>query len=116
MPLSTVGSLPNMDSAARASRGSMAVLSCSPAISRFSSAASNGSSRPKTIATSGNSTVKLSSPQNLGLLGPICWRNVSTTKAHVEVLFYLEFISISNYSIKYAHSIIITVLRFTNTS
>ncbi|XP_046444862.1 phosphatidylinositol 3,4,5-trisphosphate 3-phosphatase and dual-specificity protein phosphatase PTEN-like isoform X2 [Daphnia pulex] len=85
VPLSTVGSLPNMDSAARASRSSMAVMNCSPAITRFPSATSNGSNRPKTIATSGNPGVKLSPPQNLGLLGPICWRANPTTKTNVEI-------------------------------
>ncbi|KAI9551637.1 phosphatase and tensin-like protein [Daphnia sinensis] len=86
VPLSTVGSLPNMDSAARANRSSMAAMNCSPAIPRFSSAASNGSSRPKTIATAGaNRSVKLSSPQNLGLLGPICWRPDKSTEGHVKI-------------------------------
>ncbi|XP_059353110.1 phosphatidylinositol 3,4,5-trisphosphate 3-phosphatase and dual-specificity protein phosphatase PTEN-like isoform X2 [Daphnia carinata] len=86
VPLSIVGSLPNMDSAARANRSSMAAINCSPAIPRFPSATSNGSSRPKTIATGGaNRSVKLSSPQNLGLLGPICWRPDKSTEGQVKI-------------------------------
>ena len=73
MPLSTVGSLPNMDSAARTGRASMVVMSSSPMVSRFVTA--NGSSRPKTIASGSKTSVKMNSPQNIGLLGPVCWRN-----------------------------------------
>ena len=88
VPLSCVGSLPNMDSAACSSRCSMSVLNTTPSVPRFSSVTSNGSSRPKTIATSSaNVSIKLSSPQNLGLLGPICWRGSKSKKDLVEVRF-----------------------------
>ena len=83
--LSAVGSLPaNIDGAAR-NRNSLTV------VPRYPTSA-NGSSRPKTIATTTNSSasVKLNSPQNLGLLGPICWRNSASTKAHDEVLLHSD--------------------------
>lgn len=75
-----------MDSAARSERNCLSVQTGSSVVSRYSSATSNGSSRPRTIATSGgNAQIKLSSPQNLGLLGPICWRGTRAARGYGEV-------------------------------
>ncbi len=99
-----VGSLPNMETVSNISRSSVAVVTgLTPSgglPSRFaSSPAFNGSSRPKSNIPTGSvqqqpklsqkkvSSMKPSSPNNLGLLGPICWRSVPVSAGdYVEVV------------------------------
>lgn len=111
-----VGSLPNMETVSNMSRSSVAVVTgLTPAgglPNRFaSSPAFNGSSRPKSNIPTGSvqqqpklshtkvSSMKPSSPNNLGLLGPICWRSVPVSAGD-----YVEVVSSSSSSISFLSS------------
>lgn len=103
-----VGSLPNMESALSARKTVPTVKSSGLLPNRFASSPSfNGSNRPKSsapavdqarqpksnaltlpqaIQDSSKVSSKPSSPHNLGLLGPICWRSSGGDCQEVEMV------------------------------